>query len=93
MLNLILTTSFAGAILASGAFVVVFLSTDLDGSLQALFQVTVYIGLIYVVFVAFVVRQKITEIFNKLTEIYKQSKSKIQFMCSIIVAIVIFRFK
>lgn len=81
MLNMILSTSFVGAIFASGAFVMAFLPTDLEGSLHALFQVTAYTGLVYVVIVAFIVRHKITDIFSKLTEIYEQSKSLILMKC------------
>lgn len=67
--------SFVGVILASVAFVMIFLSIDLEGSLHALFQVSAYTGLVYVTAVAFFVRHRITHIFEKLTVIYRKSKS------------------
>lgn len=75
--NLSLFTTFVGAVLASAEFVRQSLSTDLEGSLHALFQLTAYTGVVYVTIITFVFRHKITEIFDQLTEIYR--KCKIQF--------------
>lgn len=72
LFNFSLFASFVGAVLASAEFVRQSFSTDLEGSLHALFQLTAYIGVVYVAIITVVVRHKVTHIFEQLTEIYRK---------------------
>lgn len=61
-------------VLASVAFCIKYLSTDVEGSLHALFQITAFTAITYASVVAFVERPKIAAICDRLTQIYDNCK-------------------
>lgn len=71
----VIFVSLLSTIAVSVAYIAKFMSTDLGGSLHALFQITAYTGLSYVALNGFILRDKITAIFSQLTQIYNESKN------------------
>lgn len=61
-------------IMASAAFAMEYARTDLSGSLHALLHLTAFMGMAYVLVIAFMSRNKITAIFENLVEIYTKCK-------------------
>lgn len=59
---------------ASVAFFVKFVQIDLEESLYALFQIASFSGLSYIILTAFIMRNKINGIFNRLSHIYDACK-------------------
>lgn len=66
--------SIISVIPVSVAYVMRYISVDLKGSLHSLFQITAYMGISYVAMIAFILRHRIVEIFDELSNIYNQSK-------------------
>lgn len=66
-------------VLASTAFAIQFVRIDLADSLHALLHLTAFMGMTYVLAIAFISRNKIVKIFEKLTEIYQKSKHSVRF--------------
>lgn len=60
--------------IASAVFFSKFASTDLEESLYALFQISATSGVMYLIAVAIIMRDKILNIFNKLSDIYEACK-------------------
>lgn len=65
-----------GVTSASLVYFVKMVLIDLQESLYALLQIVVYFGIIYVIFVAILLRHKISGIFDKLSLIYETCKNK-----------------
>lgn len=61
-------------VLSSITFVSEFWSSDLKGSLHALFQLATHMGVVYVVIVQIMFRQRIAAIFAQLQQIYHKCK-------------------
>lgn len=74
--TLVILAANLSIIPASVAFAMKFVSTDLEGSLHALFQITACTGIIFAMFSGFILRHKISTIFEQLTEIYNRSKNQ-----------------
>lgn len=70
----LLTSCFLGLI-ASVAFMVKYLSTNLEDCLYALFQVSGDASALYMILIAFILRRQIAALFDQLSEIYCASKS------------------
>lgn len=70
--TLIIILSDLSVIPASVIFALNNLSTDLDGCLHALFQITAYTGISYSMISALILRKKIRSLFDNLTLIYKK---------------------
>lgn len=64
-------------LVASIAFAVKFISTDLEGSIYASYQITGILPLPLAMFTSFVLRSNIFAIFDKLTNIYDKRKTVI----------------
>lgn len=62
------------AVIASAIFFLKFVSVDLNQSLYAMFQIAAYTNVTYIYIAAFLLRHKITAVFDSLTEIYEESK-------------------
>lgn len=62
-------TSWAGAL----AYIISYVSIDLEGSLYAVFQLCAVGSVSYILIAAFFLRFRITAIFKQLTEIYDAS--------------------
>lgn len=60
------------ALITSVGFFLKFLSVDVEECLFTLFQIFGYLGVIYATVAIFLQRDKITKIFQTLTDIYKQ---------------------
>lgn len=73
-LSILITNVFS--LIASIAFFVTFISTDLEGSIYASFQITGLLPLPLAMLISFVLRAKIIAIFEKLTKIYNNRKIK-----------------
>lgn len=65
---------------ASVAYFFKMVMIDLQEALYALLQIVVFIGFIYVAFVAILLRYKISEIFDKLALIYDACKNELYFI-------------
>lgn len=63
-------------ITTSIAFVVQYAQIDSKGSLHALLHLTAFVGMAYVLVIAYITRNKITAIFEQLTEIHRRSKHR-----------------
>lgn len=61
------------AVIASAAFIIKYISSDLQRSLYALFQFGSFFIMFYTMVIVFFMRKKIIEIFEKLSEIYDES--------------------
>lgn len=66
-------------IMSSAAFVMEYARTDLSGSLHALLHLTAFVGMAYVLVIAFMSRDKITAIFENSVEIYTKCKNSAQY--------------
>lgn len=56
-------------------FFVKFMSIDLEGALNALFQVSAFTGILYAMIVVYIRRQQINRIFRSLSKIYDASEN------------------
>lgn len=72
-------TAHLAVIITSTAFVVRNARIDLKGSLHALLHLTAFMGMAYVLVIAYIIRDKITAIFEQLTEIHTKSKDSASF--------------
>lgn len=61
--------------LASVAFIVKNISSDLENSLTAVFQIAVFSGVLYVITAAVLLRHRITALFGGLQTIYDESST------------------
>lgn len=64
--------------LASIAFVLKYASTDLEGALHALFQLSAYSSMAYVIVIELLSKREIAALFVKLREIYQKRKGEIK---------------
>lgn len=77
--SLITFAAVAGCVLSSIVFFSTNISTDLEESLYALFQISAFSGVAYMAIVAFIERNKITAFLETLTKIYNTRKRIIDF--------------
>lgn len=66
--------SFLFALMAHVTYIAKFLKTDFPGCLFAFLGVCGFWGVMYIMTTAFIMRQKMNSVFEKLTEIYDSSK-------------------
>lgn len=71
---LIILTGNLCAFGTSVAYFLRYVSTDLEGSLYALYQIGAFYALIYMTITAFYLRQEILALFDSLTKIYEKCK-------------------
>lgn len=74
LISLIIFVALLSVSLASGAFIVKFVSTDLEGSFYALAQLAAYSAMTYTIIVTFFIRDKIPSIFDNLAKVCESSK-------------------
>lgn len=63
-------------VIVSAAFFVKYISTDLEECLYSLFEIVGFLGMVYVILIAFSLRNKIFAIFESLDTIYDKCKMK-----------------
>lgn len=65
--------------LTSSAFIIKFMSTNLEDCLYALIQICATVGDTYMMLVAFILRHKIAALFDRLAAIYRASKKSVKY--------------
>ena len=73
-LTSVVCMTLAGCIMSSVTFIVRFISIDLKDALYAMFPTIACSGLLYVHIVAIHSRQNISNLFEKLSQIYRKSE-------------------
>lgn len=72
-------TAHLAVIITSTVFAIRNARIDSKGSLHALLHLTAFMGMAYVLVIAFIIRDKITKLFEHLTEIHTTSKHRASF--------------